>query len=164
MQQANIQYYFKLDNIGNVIFNYDINQREEDGGYLGENIIDIAVNDNYIYLILEVFTNEVYAFDLEGEVVKKFGYNEYGLISNVSPLKIKATYDGINVYGWTREGETIDIISNEFLFLERINIPHTQLEEGFIEISDSKLLNDRYIALKKYSYDNILIYQYKFEY
>ena len=164
LQQTNIQYYFKLDNIGNVIFNYDINQREEDGGYLGENIIDIAVNDNYIYLILEIFTKEVYAFDLEGEVVKKFGYNGNGLISNVSPLKIKATYDGVNVYGWTREGGTIDIISNEFVFLERINIPHTQLEEGFIQIGDSKLLNDRYIALEENTDGSLYIYQYKFEY
>ena len=64
------------------------------------------------------------------------------------------------------DGVAIDIISNEFVFLERINIPHTQLvkENNYVLLSDAKLLNDRYISVNKFAYGSIYIYQYKFEY
>lgn len=160
---------FKIDNMGNEIFKYNVQENKSLSEYFKYDswLSDISVNSNYIY-ILEKSSSDVYALDLGGNLVQKFGYDtnktlNQGYLSTIE--HIKATNEGVLVYGKTTEPNNVDIISNDFTFQYRINISNTQLfpeSTAVNAINSSKLLKNMYLNAKLYDDSSIIIYQYKF--
>lgn len=160
---------FKIDNTGNEIFKYNVQENKSLSEYFKYDswLSDISVNSNYIFII-EKSSSDVYALDLRGNLVQKFGYDTNKILNQGyhSTIEyIKATDEGVLVYGTTTEPNNIDIISNDFTFQYRINISNTQLfpkSTTVNAINSSKLLENMYLNAELYDDSSIIIYQYKF--
>lgn len=169
IHSANTTLLFKIDNLGNEIFKYDIEQNSDWSEYIEANswLADISVNDDYIFVIA-TNKNDVYVLDLEGTLIQPIGYNtniELNQGYNSSVEHVRAIDEGIFVYGTTTKPNNIDMISNDLDIQYRINIPNTQLftETTTINaIDSSRLLEDMYIDAELYDTSSIIIYQYKF--
>lgn len=165
---TNITCLFKIDNNGNVVFKYDIEENRDFIRHIGQitGIKDISVNNKYIFILVD--GSEVCALDLNGNLKAKFGYDtnsklNKGRHSNLD--HIKATRDGVYIYG-TTAGKNIDKVSNDFKFQYRITVSDTELYPKSTisnSIESSKLLETMYMDSDLYDSSSIIIYQYKFK-
>ena len=169
IHSANATLLFKIDNLGNEIFKYDIEKNNNWTKYLESNswLEDISVNNDYIFVIV-TNKNDVYALDLEGNLIKPIGYNTGNDLNggyNSVVENVVATDEGAFIYGKTTAPNNIDMISNDLIIQYRINISNTQLFSTSTTVNalnSRRLLEDMYIDAELYDNSSIIIYQYKF--
>lgn len=169
IHSANATLLFKIDNLGNEIFKYDIEKNSDWTKYLESNswLEDISVNNDYIFVIA-TNKNDVYVLDLEGNLIKPIGYNTDNDLNggyNSAVENVVATDEGVFVYGKTTAPNNIDMISNDLDIQYRINISNTQLFPASTTVNalnSRRLLEDMYIDAELYDNSSIIIYQYKF--
>lgn len=166
---------FKLDNIGNKIFVYNIFENNSFNDYLEEYleeyslISDIAVNNNFIFLSIINDKNDVYVLDLNGDLKGPIGYSMNSKLNNggnsLSIGGISATDEGIYIVGMIHKYSQnsqmfIDKISNDYNFEYRINVPEPEESKLKISIYGWKLLDDTLINAEFYDDYLMDIHQY----
>lgn len=167
---------FKLDNIGNKVFEYNILDNNSFTEYLNEHswIMDINVNNNYIFLFIandNIDKDDIYVLDLDGNLKGQLGYGMNNKLNNGANSlgigEIITTDEGIYIVGmihyyYQNSQMFIDKISNDLNFEYRVNVPEVEeskLKIGIYgwEVIDNILVNAEF-------YDDYLmdIHQYKF--
>lgn len=161
---------FKLDNIGNKVFEYNIFENDIFSEDVEEYsmISDIAVNKHFIFLSIN---DDVYVLDLNGNIKGQIGYSTNNKLNNSGRSlrigEISVNDEGIYIVGmihhYSQNSQMfIDKISNDLEFEYRINVP--ELDESKLELGiyGWKMIDNIFMNVEFYDDYLMDIHQYKF--